>query len=257
MLPAEGSSACVAGIIPARWGSSRFPGKPLHLLAGRPLLQHVFERVRRCGALDFLLIATDDARIMEAAAAFGAEAVLTSPGHPSGTDRIAEAVRGRPDATHVINIQGDEPLIDPALVDSLAEALVADPELPMITAAAPFSDAEAVRDPSQVKVVLDRNGEALYFSRSAIPYRRASPPGLRTLRHIGLYGYRRDFLERFVHWPPGLLEQAEQLEQLRALENGARIRVLPADDHAPGLDTPEQAPGLEALLAAGQPPMNR
>lgn len=246
----EGSAACVAGIIPARWGSSRFPGKPLHRLAGKPLLQHVFERVRDCRELDFVLVATDDPRIRDAALAFGAEVAMTSPQHPSGTDRIAEAVRAHPEATHVINIQGDEPLIEPVLVDSLAAALVANPALPMITAANPVSDPSQLDDPDVVKVVLDRDGHALYFSRSAIPYRRSEPGALRLLRHMGIYGYRRDFLEQFVQWPPGILEQTEHLEQLRALENGARIRVVVTPDNSIGLDTPEQVPQLEALLAA-------
>jgi len=249
-VPEEGNSACVAGIIPARWGSSRFPGKPLYELAGKPLLQHVFERVRPCRELNFVLVATDDPRIRDAALRFGAEVAMTSSDHLSGTDRIAEAVRAYPEATHVINIQGDEPLIDPSLVDSLAASLVADPALPMITAANPLSDPSQLDDPEVVKVVVDRDGFALYFSRSPIPYRRSEPAPLQLLRHMGLYGYRRDFLEQFVHWPPGILEQAEHLEQLRALENGARIRVIISSDNSIGLDTPDQVPHLEALLAS-------
>ena len=175
---------------------------------------------------------------------------MTSSQHPSGTDRIAEAVLAHPQATHVINIQGDEPLIDPVLVDSLAAALVSNPGLPMITAANPIADLAQLDDPDIVKVVIDRDGHALYFSRSAIPYRRSEPAGLQLLRHMGIYGYRRDFLEQFVHWPPGVLEQVEHLEQLRALENGARIRVIITHDDSIGLDTPEQIPHLEALLAA-------
>ena len=249
-MPEEGNSACVAGIIPARWGSSRFPGKPLHQLAGKSLLHHVFERVRACEKLDILLVATDDERIRDAALGFGAQVAMTSPEHATGTDRIAEAVRGSPEVTHVINIQGDEPLIDPALVNSLATTLVENPGLPMITAANPMTDRSQLDDPNIVKVVLDRDGNALYFSRSPLPHCRSAPGELQLFRHMGVYGYRRDFLEQFVGWPPGTLEQAEHLEQLRALENGAKIRVLVTDDNSIGLDTPEQVPQLEALLAA-------
>jgi 3-deoxy-manno-octulosonate cytidylyltransferase (CMP-KDO synthetase) len=223
-------------------------------LAGKPLLQHVFDRVRACRELAFVCIATDDARIRDAARGFGAEVVMTASHHPSGTDRIAEAVRAHPEATHVVNIQGDEPLIDPALIDSLAAALVSNPALPMITAANPVSDPAQLDDPDIVKVVLDRDGCALYFSRRAIPYRRSAPSALQLLRHMGIYGYRRDFLEQFVQWPPGILEQTEHLEQLRALENGARIRVIITADNSLGLDTPEQVPQLEALLAAAPSP---
>lgn len=249
-MSVEGTSACVAGIIPARWGSSRFPGKPLHPLLGKPLLQHVFDRVQGCQKLDLILIATDDERIAEAATKFGAEVVMTSPDHPSGTDRIAEAVAGHPQVTHVINVQGDEPLIDPSLVDALADAMLDDPELPMITAANPLTELAHRDDPNVVKVVLDVSGHSLYFSRSPLPHCRSHPEGLQLLRHMGIYGYRRDFLEQFVQWPPGTLEQAEHLEQLRALENGARIRVLITEENSIGLDTPEQIPQIEALLAA-------
>ena len=252
-MPSEGLPATVAGIIPARWGSSRFPGKPLHPLIGKPLVQHVFERVKACRRLDLILVATDDARIRDAALAFGAEVVMTSAEHPSGTDRIAEAVSGYSECSHVINIQGDEPLIDPALIDSLAETLLADPDLPMITAAHPLTDQSELQDPNVVKVVCDRSGKALYFSRAGIPHRRQHPPQLQLLRHVGIYGYRRDFLEQFVQWRPGVLEEAEQLEQLRALENGAAIRVVLTTAQALGLDTPEQVPQLEALLTAHLP----
>lgn len=238
----------IVGILPARWGSSRFPGKPLHLLAGKPLIQHVWERCLGCTKLDDLWVATDDDRIRDAVKGFGGKVVMTSPDHPTGTDRLAEALKAAPHATHVINIQGDEPLIDPALIDDLAAAMIADPELPMATAANVIDDEEAIADPNVVKVVLDATGHALYFSRSPIPYRRTTPAGLAVYRHKGLYGYRRDFLERFVNWPPSVLEQSESLEQLRALENGARIKVLITADDSIGLDTPEQVPLVESLL---------
>ena len=238
------------GIIPARYASTRFPGKPLHPIAGKPLIQHVVERCREASALADVIVATDDDRIAKVAAEF-CTVEMTRADHSTGTDRIAEAVEPHPEITHVINIQGDEPLVDPVLVDSLVTALAAEPDLPMITAANPVTDPAQLDDPDIVKVVVDGGGNALYFSRSPLPFLRTRPDTLVPLRHMGLYGYRRDFLEQFVSWPPGLLEQAEQLEQLRALENGARIRVVLTEDHSIGLDTPEQVPHLEALLAAG------
>ena len=236
------------GIIPARWASTRFPGKPLHLIAGKPLVQHVWERCQLCEKLDSVVIATDDSRIFETAHAFGAEAVMTSPDHPTGTDRIAEAASAYPDANYLINIQGDEPLISPALIDELADALTTDSGVSMATAANPLSDTSLINDPNVVKVVLAHNGDALYFSRSPLPYQRADSPNLTLYRHKGIYAYRRDFLEKFVTWPPSPLELAESLEQLRALENNARIKVLITDDESPGVDTLEQAQQIESLL---------
>jgi len=237
------------GIIPARWASTRFPGKPLHPIAGKPLVQHVWERCQQCTSLDEVVIATDCQRILEAAAGFGAKAVLTSENHPTGTDRIAEAVATFPEAGYIINIQGDEPLIDPALIDKLAKALHADPGVAMATAANPFDNDSLMDDPNVVKCVIARNGDALYFSRSPLPYRRADSPALTLYRHKGIYAYRRDFLEEFVTCPPSPLELAESLEQLRALENGARIKVIITDDDSPGVDTPEQAQQIEDILA--------
>ena len=236
------------GIIPARWGSTRFPGKPLHLIAGKPLVQHVWERTRHCKLLDQVTIATDDQRILDAAHRFGAHATLTSADHPTGTDRIAEAVASYPDAAYVINIQGDEPLIEPSLIDELASTLHQDSGISMATAANPIMDDEAINDPNVVKCVLTQNGEALYFSRSPIPYQRSKSPDLTLYRHKGIYAYRRDFLEKFVVWPPSPLELAESLEQLRALENNARIKVLITSDDSIGVDTLEQAGQIEDLL---------
>jgi len=236
------------GVIPARWASTRFPGKPLHIIAGKPLLQHVWERCRLCEKLDSLIVATDDRRILDAATNFGARAVMTSSDHPTGTDRIAEAAATVPEATYIINIQGDEPLIDPALIDDLADALHTDPGVSMATAANPLTDESLMDDPNVVKCVLAHNGDALYFSRSPLPYRRSDSPNLRLYRHKGIYAYRRDFLEKFVTWPPSPLELAESLEQLRALENNARIKVLITDDDSPGVDTLEQAQAIETLL---------
>lgn len=241
------------GVLPSRWASSRFPGKPLHLISGKPLIQHVWERCQRCGKLDGVIVATDDERIAEAVRGFGGKAVMTSVAHPTGTDRIAEALRAVPEATHVVNIQGDEPLIDPALVDELAEVISRADGPDMATAANPLAvDDAAVKDPNVVKVVCALDGRALYFSRSPLPYFREAVDNLPVLRHKGIYAYTRSFLERFVTWPPSPLERAESLEQLRALENGASIRVLVTDDTSPGVDTPDQAREIERLLSLSE-----
>ncbi|NJM37345.1 MAG: 3-deoxy-manno-octulosonate cytidylyltransferase [Akkermansiaceae bacterium] len=239
----------ILGVLPSRWGSTRFPGKPLHLIAGKPLIQHVWERCKECTLLDDIIVATDDERIAEAVIAFGGKATMTSPDHPSGTDRIAEAVLAVPQATHIINIQGDEPLIDPALIDELAAAMVADSTLDMATAANPLDPADpAVQDPNVVKVVTALDGRALYFSRSPLPFFRNAVDELPVLRHKGIYAYQRSFLQRFITWPPSPLEKAESLEQLRALENGASIKVISTNDTSPGVDTPEQALEIERLI---------
>ncbi len=249
-MSSESSGIHITGILPARWGSSRFPGKPLHPIAGKPLIQHVWDRCRGCSKLDDLVIATDDPRILEAAEGFGARAIMTSPDHPTGTDRLAEAIEGLPAAEVVINIQGDEPLIDPSLIDELAAAMAGDPTLDMATAANPIDpDDPAVADPNVVKVVTALDGRALYFSRSPLPYFRNPVEGLTVLRHKGLYAYRRRFLENWRSWHPTPLERAESLEQLRALENGASIRVMTTDDTSPGVDTPDQAREVERLLS--------
>lgn len=217
------------------------------------MIQHVWERCQQCVKLHGVVVATDDERIAEAVRGFGGRAVMTSVEHPTGTDRIAEAVRAVGEATHVVNIQGDEPLIDPALVDELAEVISREDGPDMATAANPLAvDDAAVRDPNVVKVVCGLDGRALYFSRSPLPYFREAVEGLPVLRHKGIYAYTRSFLERFVTWPPSPLERAESLEQLRALENGASIRVLVTDDTSPGVDTPEQAREIERLLSLSQ-----
>jgi 3-deoxy-manno-octulosonate cytidylyltransferase (CMP-KDO synthetase) len=242
-----------AGIIPARWGSTRFPGKALHRIAGRPLLQHVWERCRRAGKLDQLIIATDDFRIAEAAFDWGAEVAMTSPRHGSGTDRIAEVAAKLNQFTHIINIQGDEPLIDPKVIDRLVRALQRDRTLEMITAAHPFADVREAESPHQVKVVLNQKGHALYFSRAAIPFSRDASAAAKYFRHQGIYGYTRNLLLQFVRWKTSPLERAEALEQLRALENGVKIQVVTTDSGSPGVDTPEDARTIERLMmSAGQ-----
>jgi 3-deoxy-manno-octulosonate cytidylyltransferase (CMP-KDO synthetase) len=239
------------GIIPARWGSTRFPGKPLHLIAGKPLLQHVWERCRRAQKLDALIVATDDMRIAEAAFNWGAGVALTSPKHRTGTDRVAEVARRAKNFEFVVNIQGDEPLIDSRVIDRLVEKLRSDRSVGIVTAAHPFQTPKEAESPHQNKVVLDRNDCALYFSRSIIPY-PATRSGVRYLRHQGIYGFRRNALLQFVKWKPGPLERAESLEQLRALENGVKVHVLITKHGSPGVDTPADAKALEQKLAHAQ-----
>jgi 3-deoxy-manno-octulosonate cytidylyltransferase (CMP-KDO synthetase) len=236
------------GIIPARWQASRLPGKPLAEIAGQPMIRHVYERASQAETLAGVLVATDDERILAAVRAFGGEAVLTSPDHRSGTDRVAEAADGLA-ADVVVNIQGDEPLIDPAAIDSLVAPFESEPALSMTTLATPILHAEDVEDPGVVKVVLDHQGYALYFSRFPIPYARdrttAAP---QRLKHLGLYAYRADFLQAFSRLEPTPLEQAEALEQLRALENGERIFVVLTEHDAISVDTPADLERVRALM---------
>ena len=238
----------ILGVIPARWASSRFPGKPLHVIAGKPLVQHVWERCEEASALGGTIVATDDERIRQCVEGFGGRVCMTSPDHQSGTDRVAEAADMAGDFSHVINVQGDEPLIAPNLINALASKLKEDITIEMITAANPLTSDQEFADPNVVKVVIDSAGRALYFSRSPIPYRRNDVPGLTNYRHNGIYGFRRDFLEQFVKWQPSPLELAEGLEQLRALENGVRIQVVVTHEMALGIDTPEQVVELEQIL---------
>src|SRR6266540_2775738 len=236
------------GIIPARWGSTRFPGKPLHPITGKPLLKHVWERCLRAKSLDLVVIATDDMRIASTAFDWGADVALTSPKHRSGTNRVAEVARKTKQFAYVINVQGDEPLIDPRLIDKVVEKLQSDRKVGIVTAAHPFKDPADAFSPHQVKVVLDLRGNALYFSRAAIPAARTDGRSL-FLRHQGIYGFRRETLLQFVRWKPSPLERAESLEQLRALENGVRVHVLVTAAGSPGIDTPEDATALEQKLA--------
>ncbi len=235
-------------VIPARWGSTRFPGKPLHLIAGKPLVQHVWERCQKCRLVDKVVIATEDTRIADAARRFNALSVITSPDHPSGTDRVAETAKSFPDYQIIINVQGDEPLISPALIDELAQTLIAESEVPMITAASAIDDELLLNDFNVVKVVLNSRRDALYFSRALIPHPHKPDAGVTHFRHLGIYGFQREFLFQFVAWQPSALEKTESLEQLRALENGAPIRVIITSETSPGVDTPEQARAIEALL---------
>lgn len=241
------------GIIPARYGSTRFPGKPLVPIAGKPLLQHVIERCRQARRLADLVVATDDPRIAEVAARF-CRVEMTRADHPSGTDRVAE-VAEKLECEAVVNIQGDEPLVDPAVVDAVAGALES---AEMSTAAAPLEQPEDYHNPNVVKVVVSLSGRALYFSRRPLPYLRdaADQPvpvqlgRFPFLRHVGLYGYRRATLLQLVRWPVSALEQAERLEQLRALEHDVAIAVVRVAHAGVGVDVPEDVARVEQLLAA-------
>ena len=230
----------IVAIIPSRYYSTRFKGKPLIDIAGKPMIQRVYEAVQQAELIDRVIVATDDKRILEAVAHFGGEAELTSPHHLSGTDRIAE-VADRLGGDIIINLQGDEPLMEPGLVDEAAGLVKDNTEVYMASAHSPITEIEDLMNPNVVKVVTDCNGYALYFSRSPIPYCSAegehkhNPLGF---KHIGLYVYRREFLMKFVALGPSPLEKLERLEQLRALENGYRIKLLSTEYDSIGVDTP-------------------
>ena len=238
----------VTVIIPARWASTRFPGKPLVNLRGKPLVQHVWERANRAKRVGRVIVATDDMRVAEAAFAFGAEVALTSPKHPTGTDRLAEVAGKLKSAAIILNVQGDEPDIAPSTIDRLVRALQDDPGLGMVTAANPVTSLADVQNPHVVKVVTDLAGRALYFSRSVIPHDRDGHRGIRYLRHQGIYGYRRKVLLAFVKWKPTPLEQAEKLEQLRALEHGIAIGVIVVRRGSVGVDVPGDVAKAERAL---------
>ena len=243
----------IYGIIPSRFGSSRFPGKPLAMLAGKPLVAWVVEAVKRARTLDEVLVATDDERIVQAVEANGGKAVMTPSELPSGTDRIACAAGDFADDDILVNIQGDEPLIDPKLVDELVGKLRDNPAFSMATAVTPIKTLEDYRAKTVVKVVLDRDDSALYFSRAPIPCDRDREPDLNSglyVRHLGIYAYRGSFLKRYIKEPQCELEKTEKLEQLRALYMGAKIAVVRTADEGVGVDTPEDAVRVERLLLA-------
>lgn len=236
-----------AVIIPARYAATRFPGKLLADLWGKPLIQHAYERARQCQLADRVIVATDDERIAAAAEAFEAEVVMTRADHPSGTDRAAEAA-AELDVDLIVNLQGDEPLVDPATIDAAIAPLAETDSIPMGTVCCPVEEVADLADPNVVKVVCDRSGFALYFSRLPIPFVRDHGADATRYRHIGLYVYRRDFLLELARLGPTPLEQAERLEQLRVLEHGHRIRVVVVPRASPGVDTPAD---LERLRAGG------
>ena len=251
-------------VIPARYGSTRLPGKPLLDIAGKPMVQRVWEQARRSGAAE-VIIATDDQRIADTAEAFGASVCMTRADHPSGTDRLQEVATrcGWGDEQIVVNVQGDEPLIPPAVIDQVAANLSAEAGAGMATLCEPIGEVREMLDPNAVKVVFDARGMALYFSRATIPWPRdafKSQPGVMPgqgswYRHIGIYAYRTAFLHRYVTWEPAPLEQLEQLEQLRALYNGTGIHVARACCAVPGgVDTQSDLDTVRASFAAEQAP---
>ena len=243
----------ILGVIPARYASSRFPGKVLAPLGSRSVLEHVYERVAMARYLTSVIVATDDRRIADEARHFGARVSMTRPDHPSGTDRCAEVASAFEDAELVVNIQGDEPLIDPAAIDSAVLPLLEEPAIPMGTLKKRIEDPREVGDPNVVKVVTDRFENAIYFSRSTIPCMRDTQGANQSLvhyKHIGLYVYRRSFLLRYPDLPVGPLEKAEKLEQLRALENGFDIRVVETDYESFGVDTPADLERVRQLMEA-------
>ncbi|WP_372966064.1 3-deoxy-manno-octulosonate cytidylyltransferase [Marinobacter sp.] len=252
-------------VIPARYASSRLPGKPLAMIAGKPMIQHVCERAQESRAAR-VVVATDDVRIEDACRAFGAEVVMTSPNHASGTDRLEEVARklGLEADHRVVNVQGDEPMLPPALINQVADNLEFHPEAAISTLCERIHDSHQVFNPNVVKVVFDARGMAHYFSRAPIPWARdlwpqnaASteadlPDGVGYFRHIGIYGYRTSVLSEFVSWAPAPIEQVEALEQLRALYNGARIHVdIAGRPPAPGVDTEEDLARVRGLMEAG------
>jgi 3-deoxy-manno-octulosonate cytidylyltransferase (CMP-KDO synthetase) len=239
------------GIIPARYRSSRFEGKALALLGGRPIIERVYERSRQASLLDDVWVATDDDRIAKAVEHAGGRVVMTSPDHPSGTDRVAEAVE-KIDCDVVVNIQGDEPFISAQAIDQALEPFSTRPELLMSTLMRPIEDKESFQDPNVVKVVVDRLGYALYFSRAPVPYPRREE-GFQAFEHIGLYAYRKEFLLSLARLEPTALERSEALEQLRVLENGHRILAIETGHHVGlSIDTPEDLRRAEEFLAAQQ-----
>jgi len=245
-----GAPHSALAVIPARYASTRFPGKPLANKTGKPLIQHVVEQVQRAQSIGRIAVATDDQRIADAVAAFGCQAVMTRDDHPNGTSRIAEVVErlgsDLADDAIIVNVQGDEPEIEPRVIDELVDGLADHPDAPMATLAADFAADEDPSDPNIVKLVTDTSGCALYFSRSLIPFDRDGSGHVKPLKHPGLYAYRRDFLLKYVTLPSTPLEEAEKLEQLRALEHGYKIAVVKTVVRHHGIDTPEQ---YEAFVA--------
>ena len=225
-------------VIPARYASTRLPGKPLKDVAGKPMICRVYDRASQAKTLSGVVVATDDERILRAVEDHGGRAMVTAKDHPTGTDRLAEVAEAYPDVDLIINVQGDEPLIEPSLIDELGRAFDGDAELQMATVMTPMEDEAEQKNPNNVKVVTDKNGCALYFSRSLLPYPR-NDAGTPVYKHIGIYAYRRDFLLAYAKMAPTPLERTESLEQLRALENGYKIKCIRTNARFVGVDTPE------------------
>lgn len=241
--------AKVVVVIPARYGSTRLPGKPLVLLAGKPMIQRVYERAKLALQANRVIVATDDERIMKAVEAFGGEARMTRTDHRTGTERVAE-VAAHVEGDIFVNVQGDEPLLDPAAVDTAVSSLLEEPPASISTVATPIKTPVDIMDPNVVKTVLDFDGNALYFSRAPIPWVRdtASKTRVRHLKHLGLYVFQREALLEYATLPQGELERIEQLEQLRWLENGWKIRVAEVEHDAVSVDVPEDVGRVEKLL---------
>jgi len=243
------SSGKVVVVIPARYGSTRLPGKPLVSLNGKPMIQRVYERAKSARRVDRVIVATDDDRIVKAVTSFGGEARMTRPDHRTGTERVAE-VAAHVEGEVFVNVQGDEPLLDPAAVDSAVSALLEEPQAAVATVATPIKVPGDIMDPNVVKVVLDFDDNALYFSRAPIPWVRdtGSAIQVRHLKHLGLYVFLREALLEYPTLPQGELERIEQLEQLRWLENGSKIRVAEVEHDAISVDVPEDVARVEKLL---------
>jgi 3-deoxy-manno-octulosonate cytidylyltransferase (CMP-KDO synthetase) len=245
-------SVSAVAIIPARFHSTRLPGKALADIAGRPMIEHVYRRASAARSISRVIVATDDPRIADAVARFGGEAMMTSASHQSGTDRLAEAAAAIA-CDVVVNVQGDEPLLDPQAIDAAVEPFYADRDLEMSTLRRRASGGE-LQDPNVTKVVVDENGYAMYFSRAPIPYTRAGQSPAQAWAHIGLYAYRRDTLMRLASLPPTALERAEALEQLRALGHGIRIKAVETAHAAIGVDTPEDLARVREMLTTSPIP---
>jgi len=235
-------------VIPARYASTRLPGKPLALIAGKPMIQHVYERACHAVLPQEVVVATDSKIVADAVKEFGGKVMMTSSDHPSGTDRLAEVALSYPDIDVIVNVQGDEPMIPPEVIDRLAQAFADDKELKMATLKTPMAE-EEYNNPNAVKVVTDQNGYALYFSRSLLPYPRNKKADFKVYKHVGIYAYRRSFLLSYAAYEPTPLEQIEGLEQLRVLENGQRIKVLESKFQGIGIDTQEDLDAINALFS--------
>lgn len=235
-------------VIPARYHSTRLPGKPLAIIAGKPMICRVYERASKATKTSMTLVATDDARIAEVVCQAGGEVRLTRADHPTGTDRLAEVAQAYPEMELIVNVQGDEPLIDPLLIDELVSLFQDDETLQMATVMTRLEERGEQENPNNVKVVVDRFGYALYFSRALLPYPR-NDKGMPVYKHIGIYAYRREFLLQYAKMEPTPLEQIESLEQLRALENGYRIKVIESDSQFVGVDTPDDLVRVNQIYA--------
>jgi 3-deoxy-manno-octulosonate cytidylyltransferase (CMP-KDO synthetase) len=245
----------IFAFIPARYQSSRFPGKPLALISGKPMIQHAYQRALACPELSGVYVATDDERILNCVEGFGGNAVMTRNDHVSGTDRIAEAAQnmGINDQDLIVNIQGDQPAFQPEVVSAMITPMIADESIPMSTLKCRIRDEKDVINPNHVKVVTDKQGFALYFSRCPVPFCRDGAPGHVYFKHLGFYCFRMNFLRRFTALPEGTLEKLEKLEQLRALENGYRIKVPESLYDSVEVDIPSDIKAIERILAVDSP----